>query len=85
MIIFNKKMGICLIILFISFIGSGCNKSSDGKFVKLESKYDQLFKNDNETAANHYGNNVVYLGEDSKDSKRFGPNDVSFDFYALKR
>lgn len=85
MISFSKKISICLIILFAAISTTGCNKLSNTVVVRTESVYDKVMGASNEPSHPTYANNVVYLGDSAKDSRNYGPRDVSFDFYDLKR
>lgn len=82
----SKKISICLIIFLTAVFTTGCNKVTNSVVVKTESVYDKVMggssSQDNQVS---YNNNVIYLGDTPRSSQKFGPNDVSFNFYDLKR
>lgn len=79
MVVFVKKLGILTIILFVSIISTSCNRTDKSSFFNVAS-----VKNTPTKVLHQNTKNVVYLGE-SEDARSFGPKDVSFDFYDLKR
>lgn len=79
MVKFVKKLCILTIILFVSIISTSCNRTDKSSFFNVASVKDTPTK-----VIRQNTKNVVYLG-DSEDARPFGPKDVSFDFYDLKR
>ena len=64
MVVFNKKISICLIVLFISVLGAGCKKQPDKNFIGQRSEYNRFIKE------NHLEQKADYvLSKGSKNDK----------------
>lgn len=72
-------------ILATAIFATGCDKFSNKVVFKKDSVYDTMMGSSSQSVQSKYTNNVVYLGDSPQDKKKYGPKDVSFDFYDLRR
>lgn len=83
---FKKKFRICILLMTIAFISTGCGSQEQSSFAKVESAFGSLMKDKKtEQASVRRVNNVIYMGntKSNKDSSEF--KELSFEFEDLRR
>lgn len=79
-----KRFSICVLILALTIVFTGCNKEASIK-VNAGSKFDEVFGGNRPKFNRVSAPNVVYLGDDSQNSNEGPVKEMSFEFKDLKR